>query len=154
MATYTAAVRWQRNGAVFSDKKYGRSHVWSFDGGAQVPGSSSPHVVPVPYSDPAAVDPEEAFVAAVSSCHMLWFLSIACKKGLIVESYDDEAEGLMQKNAAGKQAITRVTLRPKVAFSGPAPDLESFRAMHDEAHQECFIANSIKSEVVFSPTIV
>jgi len=154
MSTFTAAVRWQRNGALFSDKKYGRSHVWSFDGGAQVAASSSPHNVPVPYSDPAAVDPEEAFVAAVSSCHMLWFLSIACRGGFVVESYDDDAEGLMQKNAAGKQAVTRVTLRPRVAFSGPAPNVETFLAMHHEAHQECFIANSIKSEVECSPTLV
>lgn len=153
MAKHTATVIWHRNGASFSDKKYSRAHRWKFDGGAEVPASSSPNVVPTPYSDPAGVDPEEAFVASISSCHMLWFLSIACKRGFIVESYEDPAEGQMEKNAEGKLAVTLVMLRPKVMFTGSAPDDEAFRAMHHEAHEECFIANSVKSQIVCEPTM-
>lgn len=153
MTTYTASITWQRNGAVFSDKKYSRAHRWRFDGGADVPASSSPHVVPLPFSDPAGIDPEEAFVASISSCHMLWFLSIACKRGFVVESYEDTAEGEMKRNSEGKLAVTLVTLRPKVAFVRVAPDDETFQAMHHEAHEECFIANSVKSEIVCEPTM-
>jgi hypothetical protein len=116
MANFTATIRWRRNGALFSDNRYARAHTWSFDGGAQVPGSSSPHVVPVPYSDPAG-------------------------------------EGRMQRNAEGKMAVTRVTLRPHVAFAGQAPDDEAYRALHAEAHHECFIANSVKTEIVCEPTL-
>jgi organic hydroperoxide reductase OsmC/OhrA len=154
MTNFTATIRWRRGGALFSDNKYGRAHTWSFDGGVEVPGSSSPHVVPVPYSDPAAVDPEEAFVASISSCHMLWFLDIASRRGYVVESYDDPAEGRMRRNAEGQMAVTQVTLRPHVAFAGPAPDDETHRALHAEAHHECFIANSVKTEIVCEPTAV
>ena len=125
-----------------------------FDGGAQVPGSSSPHVVPVPGSDPAGVDPEEAFVASLSSCHMLWFLSIAAQRRYCVDRYFDAAVGEMARNADGKLAMTRVTLRPQVDFSGErrptAPELD---AMHHEAHDECFIANSVKTEVRCEPVV-
>ncbi len=152
MASHIATIRWERNGATFSDKKYNRAHTWKFDGGAEVPASSSPHVVPLPYSDPAGVDPEEAFVASISSCHMLWFLSIACKRGFVVESYDDDAEGQMEKNAEGKLAVTMVRLCPKVTFLSPGPDDMTFRAMHHEAHEECYIANSVKTEIVCEPT--
>src|SRR5262245_33754247 len=118
MAKYRSTVLWSRDGAVFSDNRYSRGHRWLFDGGIEVPGSSSPHVVPLPLSVEAAVDPEEAFVASLSSCHMLWFLSIAAEQGFVVESYRDEAVGVMGKNGEGKLAMTRVTLHPEVRFEG------------------------------------
>jgi organic hydroperoxide reductase OsmC/OhrA len=152
MSTYTVSVSWQRGSHVFIDNKYSRRHSWRFDGGLEVPGSSSPHVVPLPYSDAHAVDPEEAFVASLSSCHMLWFLSIAAKRRFCIDSYVDEAEGTMAKNASGKIAMTRVTLRPRVVFSGdPLPDRAEIDAMHHEAHAECFIANSVLTEVSCEP---
>jgi organic hydroperoxide reductase OsmC/OhrA len=152
MADYFATVEWSRGAAAFTDKRYPRAHTWHFDGGAVVPGSSSPHSVPLPWSDPAAVDPEEAFVASVSSCHMLWFLSIAAQRGFRVDHYRDEAVGTMARNAEGRLAITRVTLRPAVAFSGsPQPAAADIAAMHHEAHDACFIANSVRSEVVCEP---
>src|SRR5262245_60142944 len=118
MSAYTAVIRWARDGATFTDNRYNRGHRWTFDGGIEVAASASPHVVPLPLSVAAAVDPEEAFVAALASCHMLWFLSIAAKRGFVVESYKDEAAGVMAKNAAGKIAMTKVTLHPEVAFTG------------------------------------
>jgi len=148
-AEYTATVRWERGDQPFADQRYSRRHEWVFDGGAVVPASSSPHVLPAPMSDPAAVDPEEAFVAALSSCHMLWFLAIAAKRGFRIDSYVDDAVGVMGKDSAGRTAMTRVTLRPRIAFSGdrtPAPpDID---ALHDEAHEKCYIASSVKTEVV------
>jgi organic hydroperoxide reductase OsmC/OhrA len=135
------------------DKRYSRAHVWQFDGGAVVPGSSSPSSVPVPYSDPAAVDPEEAFVAALSSCHMLWFLSIAAKNGLCVESYRDEAIGTLGPGPDGRLRMTSVALRPHVVFLGDqVPSTEMVHAMHAEAHHECFIANSVTTELTTTPT--
>jgi len=119
MSAYRATVRWQRaHDEPFVDQRYHRAHRWSFDGGAEVAGSSSPQVVPLPMSDPAGVDPEEAFVAALSSCHLLWFLSIAAAAGLVVESYRDEAVGTLARNAAGQLAMIRVVLHPRVAFAG------------------------------------
>jgi len=154
MSEYTAAVSWLRNGATFSDKYYSRKHIWTFDGGTQVPASASPHIVPFPFSDPAGVDPEEAFVASLSSCHMLWFLSIACRRGFVVDSYDDVVVGVMEKDSKSRMAMTRVTLRPKVSFSGPnQPTGQVFEDMHHEAHAECFIANSVKSEIQCEPTM-
>jgi len=148
MHEYSMTVEWQRNGAVFSDRRYSRAHVWRFDGGAVVPGSSSPLSVRVPYSDPAGVDPEEAFVASVSSCHMLWFLDIAQQAGFVVDSYSDQAIGIMEKNAEGKVAVTRITLRPKIAFSGAkTPSPTQLDALHHKAHEECFIANSVRTEI-------
>jgi organic hydroperoxide reductase OsmC/OhrA len=148
LSDYFATVEWRRNGAVFSDNRYSRAHVWRFDGGLTVPGSSSPHVVRAPYSDPAAVDPEEAFVASVSSCHMLWFLVLAVKAGLVVDSYTDEAVGVMEKNAQGKLAITRISLRPRIEFSGTkVPSAAELDALHHKAHEECFIANSVRTEI-------
>ena len=142
MARHTATIRWQRGQQSFRDNRYSRAHTWTFDGGVVVPGSSSPHVVPVPGSDPHAVDPEEAFVASLSSCHMLWFLSIAAGRGFQVDEYVDEAVGTMARNADGKLAMTRVVLRPRVVFSGePRPGRADIDAMHHEAHAECFIAN-------------
>lgn len=152
MAVYTATVTWSRDGAVFSDKKYSRGHRWIFDGGLEVPASASPHVVPAPMSVEAAVDPEEAFVAALASCHMLWFLHLAGQAGFVVDSYRDDAEGVMGKNPDKKIAITRVTLRPAATFEGErAPTPEQLNSLHHGAHEQCFIANSVKSEVVIEP---
>ena len=152
MSEYTAIVSWQRNGEVFTDGRYSRAHCWAFDGGIEVPASSSPQVVPLPCSLAAAVDPEEAFVASLSSCHMLWFLSIAAQQGFIVEHYRDEATGVLGKNAEGKLAMTRVTLHPEAQFAGAdQPSAGQCAAMHHEAHDQCFIANSVKTEVRCEP---
>ena len=152
MSHHTASVQWARGDARFTDNRYSRRHVWRFDGGAEVPGSSSPHSVPLPYSTAEAVDPEEAFVASISSCHMLWFLSIAADRRFRVDSYADEADGVMSRNGSGKLAMTQVTLRPKVSFSGDAlPTRTDIESMHHEAHAECFIANSVITEIRCEP---
>lgn len=154
MSTYTAAIRWSRGEQKFTDNRYSRAHLWRFDGGAVVPASSSPAVVPLPMSDAAAVDPEEAFVASLSSCHMLWFLALAAKRGYTVDSYADDASGVMEKNPAGRLAMTSVTLRPLVEFSGAKlPDRAALDALHHAAHAECFIAASIRSEVRLEPRL-
>ena len=148
MSNYTATISWERNGAVFTDNRYSRAHRWTFDGGTEVPASSSPHVLPVPLSVAAAVDPEEAFVASLASCHMLWLLSIAARQGFVVESYRDEASGVLAKNAEGKLAMTQVTLHPQLVFAGEKrPSAAEHEAMHHEAHEKCFIANSVKTDV-------
>ncbi len=149
---YGAEVVWARDGQDFASNRYSRRHLMRFDGGAEVPGSSSPHSVPLPMSDASAVDPEEAFVAAIASCHMLWFLAIAGKRRFIVDHYADSAVGVMARNTEGRMAITRVTLRPKAVFSGEhLPTPEELDALHHKAHEECYIANSVKSEVVVEP---
>jgi organic hydroperoxide reductase OsmC/OhrA len=149
MHRYEAHIAWQRNSAAFTDNRYSRGHEWSFDGGVTVLASASPSVVKAPYSVAAAVDPEEALVAATSSCHMLWSLALAAKSGFVVDSYADSAFGVMEKNAEGKLAVTRITLRPKIAFSREKrPSAEELSALHHRAHEECYIANSLKSEVV------
>ena len=146
---HTARISWQRNGADFARNRYSRGHEWSFDGGTTVPASSSPSVVPLPYSVEAAVDPEEALVASAASCHMLWFLSLAAKQGFVIESYEDEAAGVMGKNNEGRPCITRITLRPRIAFAGDRePSPQELEALHHAAHDACFIANSLKSEIV------
>ena len=145
MADYFATIHWQRGEQPFADRRYSRRHLMHFDGGAVVPGSSSPHSVKLPYSDPAAVDPEEAFVAALSSCHMLWFLDLACRAGWVVDDYRDAAVGTMARNAEGKLAMTEVVLRPAVRFAGRAPDPAEHARLHHQAHEECFIASSVKS---------
>jgi organic hydroperoxide reductase OsmC/OhrA len=151
MAHYTAQVTWQRGAQDFLGNRYSRKHVMRFDGGAEVPGSSSPHVVPLPMSDAAGVDPEEMFVASLSTCHMLWFLSIAAKHGFIVDSYTDAATGVMARQA-GKMMMTLVTLHPRVQFSGERPPTrEQLDGLHHEAHEECFIANSVKTDVRCEP---
>ena len=151
-AEHGAEVLWQRGEQNFLDNRYSRRHLLRFDGGVEVAGSSSPHVVPVPYSDAAAVDPEEAFVASLSSCHMLWFLAIAGQQGFCVDSYHDQARGRMSANAAGKLFIAEVTLRPAVQFSGTRlPSREQIAQMHHQAHEECFIANSVRTEVDCQP---
>jgi len=149
MSHYTALVEWQRAAeARFNDNRYSRAHRWSFDGGAIVPASSSPQVVRLPFSDASAVDPEEAYVAALSSCHMLWFLSLAARDGYVVDSYRDAAEGLMAHNAAGKEVMTDVTLKPAVAFSGSkVPDDGELARLHHEAHESCYLANSVRTEI-------
>ncbi len=149
---YTAETIWERGEQVFSDNKYSRQHLLRFDGGIEVPGSASPQVVPLPMSVEAAVDPEEAFVSAISSCHMLWFLGIAAERGHVVDRYHDQAEGLMKRNAQGKVAVTHVTLRPLIVFSGnQRPTSDDITNMHHEAHEACFIANSVKTEIVVEP---
>ncbi len=148
MSELTATVAWERGGAKFTDNRYSRAHRWMFDGGATVPASSSPHAVPVPLSDPANVDPEEAFIAAISSCHMLWFLSIAAKRGFVIDAYTDRPVATMEKIDQGRLAITRATLRPEIRFGESAtPTAEVLREMHDEAHRKCFIANSVRTEI-------
>lgn len=149
MHTYDATISWSRGDQKFTDNRYSRAHSWSFDGGVQVPASSSPLVVPEPMSVAANVDPEEAFVAAVSSCHMLTFLWIAGRQGFVVDSYVDHALGVMEKNAEGRIAVTRVTLRPKIVFAGErTPTTAEIDDMHHKAHEDCFIANSVKSEII------
>jgi organic hydroperoxide reductase OsmC/OhrA len=153
VSQYSAAVSWDRAGAPFVDKRYSRAHVWRFDGGAVIRASSSPEAVPVPYSDPSAVDPEEAFVAALASCHMLWFLSIAAKNGFCVQAYRDEAVGTMAANNRGKLCMTAVNLRPHVVLtSAKLPDANVVREMHEEAHRECYLANSVTTVVSTTPT--
>lgn len=154
MAAYKATITWKRNGANFTDNRYKRAHLWQFDGGVKMPASSSPHVVPLPYSDPSAVDPEEALLAAMASCHMLAFLSIAAKRGYIVDEYKDAAEAIMEKNSAGKWAITKAVLHPVSKYSAnAAPKKEEDLEMHHEAHEECFIANSVRTEINIEPVI-
>jgi len=154
MHAYTAHVLWNRGDQVFVDNLYSRRHLITFDGGVSIPGSPSPHVVREPFSDPAAVDPEEAFVASLSSCHMLWFLSIAAERGFRVDTYSDNPRGVMERNAQRKLAISSVTLRPVVIFSGSVtPGQQEFLAMHEEAHGECFIANSVKTQILCEPVL-
>ena len=149
MSSYTATVVWSRpSGAAFKDNKYSRAHEWRFDGGTTVPASSSPSVVPVPLSNPAAVDPEEAFIASLSACHMLFFLFHAAKKGFVIERYEDPAVGVMGKTPEGRTAMVKVTLRPSVTWGGDKrPSAEELDALHHQAHLDCYIANSVKTEV-------
>ena len=155
MSEYTAEVLWQRGEQDFLANRYSRRHVIRFDGGAELAGSSSPHVVPLPFSDPAAVDPEEAFVASLSSCHMLWFLSLAAKARWQVDTYADNASGLLSRNTQGRMAMTQVTLRPRVVFSGERrPGPEEIERLHHRAHDECFIANSVTTEVRCEPVLL
>lgn len=148
MARYGCTVHWTRADAPFTDLHYGRGHEWHFDGGAVVRASSSPHSVRVPWSDPAGVDPEEALVASVASCHMLWFLSLAAQAGLVIDSYTDAAEGTMARFPDGRTGITQVLLQPDlVVGAGSAPSDAAIEALHHAAHEQCYIANSIRGEV-------
>ncbi len=152
MSTYTSQTLWLRGEQNFLDNHYSRQHVLRFDGGFEVVGSSSPHVVPLPFSDASAVDPEEMLIASLSSCHMLWFLSVAIKRKFCVDRYFDAASGVMDKNADGKLFVSVVTLRPDVQFSGDRlPSRGEIDAMHHAAHADCFIANSVKSQVLVEP---
>ncbi|MEY2428932.1 MAG: hypothetical protein QOJ40_1817 [Verrucomicrobiota bacterium] len=148
MSEHKAIIRWKRTSEEFLKGKYSREHTWTFDGGLTVPASPSPSVVPAPWSNPANVDPEEAFVAAISSCHMLTFLYVASKQGFQLDSYDDEAVGTIAKNESGVPWVSSVTLHPKIGYSGekrPAPADEE--RLHHLAHEQCFIANSVKTRV-------
>jgi organic hydroperoxide reductase OsmC/OhrA len=147
MAEYSATVEW-RSGGGFREGRYSRAHSLSFDGGAVVPGSSSPHVVPAPMSDPSGVDPEEALVASASACHMLWFLHLAREEGLDVAGYRDEALGAMGKDDRGRMAMIRIVLRPKIEFVGDRPAADLLERLHHESHERCFIANSLRTEIV------
>jgi organic hydroperoxide reductase OsmC/OhrA len=153
MSEYTADLLWARDPAEdFLGNRYSRRHTIRFDGGAELAGSSSPHSVPLPWSDASAVDPEEAFVASLASCHMLWFLALAGKRKFCVDRYADHPVGVMEKNAQGRVAVTRVTLRPAVVFSGEArPSRAEIEQLHHAAHEACYIANSVKSEVLCEP---
>jgi organic hydroperoxide reductase OsmC/OhrA len=144
---YRATVEWTGEGD-FAANRYSRAHVWRFDGGAEVPASASPQVVPLPYSDPAGVDPEEALIASASSCHMLWFLHLARDAGLVVTRYRDEAVGHIGKDDRGRTAFTRIALRPSIDFASPAPDAQTLERLHHAAHDACFIANTLRCEVV------
>jgi organic hydroperoxide reductase OsmC/OhrA len=148
MSIYTATIRWSRNEAEgFAKGQYSRAHEWVFDGGITVPASGSPHIVPAPWSEAAAVDPEEAFVASLSSCHMLFFVDFARRAGLVADEYVDDAQGVLEKRADGKMAMTRVTLRPRVSWTGEPPDEAAVADLHHRAHEACFIANSVTTEV-------
>ncbi len=153
MSTYSATISWSRQkDEKFTDNRYSRAHNWMFDGGETVKASSSPQVVPLPYSEESAVDPEEAFIASLSSCHMLWFLSIVAKRGFVVEAYEDEVEGIMEKNDEGNLAMTEVTLHPTVRYAeGHQPTKKEDTEMHHEAHEACFIANSVKTKINIEP---
>lgn len=149
MSTYTATVRWRRDQSTdFAKGQYSRAHEWAFDGGAVIPASASPHVVPAPWSDPAGVDPEEAYIASLSSCHMLFFVDFARRAGFVVDDYVDEAEGLIEKRSDGKMAMTKVTLRPRVSWGGEQPDEAAIADLHHRAHEACYIANSVTTEVI------
>lgn len=147
MGKHTAIVRWSRGDDDFRANKHSRAHEWEFDGGLKVPASASPDIVPLPYSVAENVDPEEAFVASISSCHMLFYLHKARQAGFVVNSYEDTAVGVLEKNAAGRLAITRVTLRPVVSYAGPIPSADQIEALHHEAHELCFIASSTTTEI-------
>jgi organic hydroperoxide reductase OsmC/OhrA len=151
MSAYTATILWERGTAEpFTDNRYSRGHSWSFDGGVSFRASSSPHVVPR-YSDPSGVDPEEAFIASLSSCHMLTFLYLVAKRGFVVNRYEDTAEGVMAKSETGRIWVAKVVLRPKVAWEGSGPDAATVEELHHLAHDECFIANSVRTEVTCEP---
>lgn len=152
MSQHHATIRWTRNGPDFLRGQYSREHTWSFDGGVTVPASPSPLVVPKPWSNAANVDPEEAFIAAVSSCHMLTFLWLASKLGFVADSYEDAAVGVMTKNERGVPWVSHITLYPRIVWSGDKlPGDADLEHLHHEAHEQCFIANSIKTTVTVEP---
>lgn len=146
--TITAEIAWARaSGVKFTDGRYSRAHLWRFDGGVEVPASASPHIVPLPFASAENVDPEEALVAALSSCHMLTYLDIARRQGFVIDSYRDAATGRMERNEAGKIWVARVILHPQITYDGKAPDRATEESLHHRAHAECFIANSVKTEI-------
>lgn len=154
MAEHTAKILWLRGDQKFLDNHYSRKHVIQLDGGLEIPASSSPHNVPVPYSDESAADPEELLIAALSNCHMLWFLAIAAKRGFRVDSYEDNVVGTMAKNEHGKLFLAQVTLNPITTFSGEnIPTQEELESLHHKAHEECFIANSVLTEIICKPIL-
>lgn len=148
---YHATVKWDRGDAEFERGKYSRAHRWVFDEGLEVPASAAPGVVPAQFVREDAIDPEEALVAALSSCHMLTFLDLARRGGFVIDSYEDAAEGELTKNEAGRYWVSSVTLRPRIVYVGAAPDQETADDLHHKSHDLCFIANSIKGEVRVEP---
>lgn len=148
MAGYVATIRWRHDGGDFARGKYSRAHTWSFDGGVEVPASASPHVVPLPMSDASAVDPEEAFVAAIASCHMLTFLWLVGKAGFAIADYQDDAVGTMTKNELGRSWVSKVVLTPRISWIGAPPSVAQLAQLHHDAHEQCFIASSVKTEIV------
>ncbi len=153
MSEHRATVEWRLETAEFSYPTYNRTHAWTFDGGITAPAGAAPENIPRGAAGAPGVDPEQAFVAALSSCHMLWFLHLACNRGLRVTRYRDEAVGVLAQAADGKEALTRVTLRPVVSFDGPAPASEEHARLHEKAHERCYIANSVKTEIVVEPQL-
>lgn len=148
MSTYTATIRWTRDHATdFARGQYSRAHHWSFDGGISLTASASPHIVPAPWSNKDAVDPEEAFVASLASCHMLFFVDFARRAGFFVDSYTDIAEGTLEKRDDGRMWMSKVVLRPKIDWGDPAPDEAAIDDLHHKAHDACFIANSVTTKV-------
>jgi organic hydroperoxide reductase OsmC/OhrA len=148
MSEHKATIRWTRTGDEFLKGRFPRAHTWSFDGGLTVPASSSPAAVPAPYSNPANIDPEEAYVASISSCHMMTYLWVAYRNGFIVDSYEDEAVGVLTKNEKGIPWVSVITLHPKISYSGDKiPTAEDIEKFHHQAHDNCFISNSVKTEV-------
>lgn len=143
MSEHRVTVDWKRGGVGFSYETYRREHTWTFPGGAVVPASAAPGFL----GDPTHVDPEEAFVAALSGCHMLTFLALAAKRRLLVDRYTDKAVGFMEKNDAGRMAVSRVVLRPRIDFSGDPPSGEQLARLHELAHEHCFIANSVRTSI-------
>lgn len=147
--TYNATIRWERGEATFTDRRYSRAHVWVFDGGIEVPGSSSPLHVRVPLSEERAIDPEEAFTAAISSCHMLFFLDYAARAGYTVDRYVDTATATLGRNAAGKEYVATIELAPQIAFSGERlPEKKEIAVLHERAHHDCYLANSVLTEII------
>ena len=151
MHIYEATIHWTRGEGDFAKGTYHRSHQWNFDGGATCRASSSPNVVPAPYSDPTAIDPEEAMVAAISSCHMMWFLDVARKAGFIVDDYRDQAQGRMTTKADGVVWLSNVGLHPEISWCGNGPDTARLSELHEEAHHSCYIANSVKTVIQVHP---
>ncbi len=151
MSEHSATVEWQRATPDFAYATYNRSHRVRFAQGLEYPAGAAPENVPATAPRPPGVDPEQAFVASIASCHMLWFLHLATNRKLIVDRYADRAVGVLDKNAEGKMAVTRVTLRPSIAFGGAAPSAEQLRELHEKAHERCFIANSVRTEIVIEP---
>ena len=153
MTAHGTTIEWKRDGQAFIDKAYSRAHVWTFDGGAVVRGSSAPENVPAPMSDVTAVDPEEAMVASLSSCHMLWFLAFAAGDGLTVDRYLDEASGTLGRDEKGRRYMDKVTLRPVTTFFGVAPTQAELDALHHSAHEHCEMAHSVRAEIVVQASI-
>lgn len=147
MSEHKATIHWNREGTEFKQKEYTRDHAWKFEGGSEVRASAAPQYL----GNEALVDPEQAFVAALSSCHMLTFLSLAARDGFVVDDYEDQAVGLMERNADKRMAITRVVLRPKITWGGEAPGSEQLDALHENAHKYCFIANSVTTAISVEP---
>ena len=148
MSDHRATIHWQFSGGDFLKGRYSREHTWTFDGGATVPASPSPSVVPKPFCNPASVDPEEAFVASISSCHLLTYLFLASKAGFEIQSYEDEAVGTMTKNERGVPWVSTVVLKPRIVYAGEKrPSSADEERLHHDAHEQCFIANSVKTEI-------